>query len=716
MNLTEALDAALPELPKSIRDRSRPPRLDPDLVVREDVLDGEPTMCVMQRGRANFFRFPPVQWKLASLFDGQRSYDEIAALYTEQTGIHASAEDVRSFADNMEEADFWYKTPQEKNLAMSERLMAQRGRRAQRASKINLAHISFSAWDPDRYLTWLDRTAGRFIYSRWSVLAAVLLFCFEAVIFTSKWSVIGPDIPLYYNFARKSFYDIVEFWVLLFALGFIHETAHGLTCKHWGGEVHSMGLMLLYLTPCFFVDVTESWVSATMVQRLGTIIAGIWVEMTVCGLAMAVWLNTASGMWVHEFAYKVILLTGLAVIVLNLNPLMKLDGYYFLTEFIGIPDLKERSTAFVLGWFQNRVLRLPVEVPSIPRRRAPLFVIYALVSGAYGYLMLLLFIRFAYNVGANWLAEFAVIPAGVLAFVMFRSRLKSVGSVGAQLWARHFGEGLRLRPVTVLAAAVLAILFFVPLWRDREPAYFVVESSIPVTLHAAVTGRVDDVLVGEGESVRAGQPLLRMSSVHAAAMRTGAEAATSSASFQVFESELRGQSIGVAAAEREAAVQSTGLARDAQASLLIAAPVDGLVLTDDPAALAGQEVASGQPLITLAGNGPRMVRLYVPASELDRIQPGDEVALAPPGRFSLIRLKLAPMEGAAVTLPPGLIPHQDYKGIELPAFYSARMTLATADSGMPLGTGGHALIFGVRRSLAARMAAVISNLFHAHVW
>lgn len=32
---------------------------------------------------------------------------------------------------------------------------------------------------------------------------------------------------------------------------------------------------------------------------------------------------------------------------MNLNPLLKLDGYYFFTETIGIPDLKERSTAFV---------------------------------------------------------------------------------------------------------------------------------------------------------------------------------------------------------------------------------------------------------------------------------------------------------------------------------------------------------------------------------
>jgi putative peptide zinc metalloprotease protein len=477
-----------------------------------------------------------------------------------------------------------------------------------------------------------------------------------------------------------------------------------------------MGLMLLYLTPAFFVDVTETWVSASRLQRLATIIAGIWIEMTICGLAMVVWLNTAPGIWIHEFAYKVILITGLAVIVLNLNPLLKLDGYYFLTEVIGIPDLKERSTAFVSAWFQNRILRLQVEVPAIPRRRAPLFAVYAVVSGAYSYVMLFFFIRFAYNVGFKFLAEFAVIPAGAVAFVMFRSRLRSLRGLIAHLWKRNFGDGLLPRPRFMAAAVLLLGALFVPLWRDRESAYFVVEPAAPATLHAGVSGRVDAVLVHEGERVRAGQPLLRMSSVPAAAMRSGADAKASSARYSAFESELRGQSIGAAAADQEAAAGSMGVARDAQSSLLIAAPADGQVLTDDPAALLGQTVASGEPLLTLAGQGPRVVRVYVPASELDRIHPGDELALAPPGRLSIIRLPLAPMDGTAVTLPPGLIPHQDYRGIELPTFYSARVSLPPQDSDLPLGAGGRAQIFGVRRSLFSRMAAVALNLIRSHVW
>jgi len=714
MNLSEALDAALPEIPKARFARNASPRLDPDLIVREDILDGEPVFGILQRGRANYFRFQPAQWKLAQLFDGVRSFDEISALYTAETGTYVAPEDVRFFAENMEENDFWYRTPQEKNLALSEKLMAQRGRRAQRKSKINIAHITFSAWDPDRYLTWLDRCTGRFIYSRWSVIAAVLLFLFEAAVFIAKWKLLGPDIRLYYTFTHKTVLDIVEFWVLLLALGFIHESAHGLTCKHYGGEVHSMGLMFLYLTPAFYVDVTETWISATKVQRLATIIAGIWVEMVVCGLAMLIWTNTQPGPWVHDFTYKIILITGVAVIVMNLNPLIKLDGYYFFTEFIGIPDLKERSTAFVSAWCQSRILRLPIETPVVHKKRIPLFVLYALVSGAYSYLLLFIVVRFSYNIASHWLAEFAVIPAGVLAFVLFRSRLRSLRDLAARTWKNNVAER-RWRPLHIAAAAAILALFFLPLWRDREDAVFLVEPSHSVTLHAAFTGRVTAIFAKEGDQVAAGQPLLTMTSASAASMRSTSDSQTSSAKFQTFSAELGGASIGVGAARQTAAIHSGRLADEAQSSLILTAPINGIVLTENPGTLLDQDAASGQSLLRIAESGPPMVRIFVPVSALDRIPTDAEVAIIPPGRFSPIRMTLAPLEGEAVNLPPGLVARQDYKGIELPAFYSTRMQLPPAGN-LPLGTAGTARIFGARRSLFGRLVTIILNLVRAHVW
>lgn len=716
MNLSEVFDAALPELPRTRAARSRPPCIDPELVAREDTLDGETVIAVIQRSTDQFYRFSPAQWQLALLFDGIRSYDEIAAEFTAHTGSSLDSNDVRLFAATMEESDFWYKTPQEKNLAYSEKLRAQRGRRAQRKSKFNITHMYFSGWDPDRYLTWLDETIGRFIFSPWCVLAMVLLFAFEATVFRSQWSVIGPDARLYYNFTQKSVADLAEFWILFLALGFLHESAHGLTCKHYGGEVHAMGLMFLYLLPAFFVDTTEMWICASKMQRLATILAGIWMEMVVCGIAMIVWLNTPIGAWAHDFAYQVILITGIAVILINLNPLIKLDGYYLLTNAISIPDLKERSTEFCSGWFQSRILRLKVETPVVPRRRAPFFILYAVLSGAYSYMILFFAIRFCYNVASNWLAEFAVIPAGALAFSIFRGRLGSLRNVITRLWEENLGSAGHFRPLHYVVLVSIVALSFIPFWRDREDAYFVVEPLRTETLHAPVPGRVVEVSVREGDHVRAGQPLLTLSSPQTLSMAGYATAQSAAANYQAFDAELHGEGIGSAAEEQNVSQRFTRMAKEVQSSVVLRAAEDGVVLTSDPGALLGQQVGSGESLLGVATDGESAVRVYIAGTSLQRVHAGSTVALELPGRFSTLHMTLAQPGGAAVTLPAGLVAVQNYKGVKLPVFYSARMILPASVQSLKFGVAGRAKIFGRRRSLATRVFLMASNLARVHIW
>ena len=477
-----------------------------------------------------------------------------------------------------------------------------------------------------------------------------------------------------------------------------------------------MGLMFLYLVPGFYCDVTEIWISATKLQRLATIIAGIWVEMVVCGLAMIVWLNTQPGQWLTTFSYQIILITGVFVVLLNLNPLMKLDGYYFLAEATELPNLKEDSTAFLSGWFQSRILRLKVETPIVPRRRAPFYILYAILSGAYSYMMLFFVIRLTYNVGSHWLAEFALIPSAAFAFGIFRGRLRSLRKVALCFREEKLGSMQRLRPVHFVAAAILAALLFAPLWRDRESAFFVIEPMQSETLHAAVPGRVTSVLVREGEQVRAGQAILTMTSLLSDSMVESAAAQTRTANFQAFNSELQGRSIGPAAAQQNASWRLTSLAAEAQSTLVVAAPENAIVLTENPAALLDRQVGSGQPLLSLAGDGPRAVRIYIPTAALERIPAGAQVALEFPGSFSPVHLTLAQPGGDAQNLPHGLVARQAYQGITLPVFYTARMILPASAGSPRFGVAGPAKIFGVRRSLAGRIFAVAANLVKAHVW
>lgn len=716
MNLSEALDAALPEIPKNQLRRKNPPQLDPELIVREDTLDGEQVIVVFQRSTSNIYRFPPIQWELVCLFDGKRSYEEIAEQYSSEFAP-TTPEDVRDLASNLDSSDFWYRTAQEKNLAHSEKLRAERSRRSERHAGANLAHISFSAWDPDAYLTRLDAAVGRYIYSRWFTALVVLLFLFEVFVFISKWNLLSHDIPLYYNFSKKSLGDLASFWVIFFVIGFFHESSHGLTCKHFGGEVHSMGFMFLYLAPCFYVDVSETWISATRLQRLATIIAGIWVEMVMCGIAMIVWTNTATGEPIHDFAYEIILITGLAVIVINMNPLIKLDGYYFFTEWLGIPDLKERSTAFLSGWVQNHVFRLPVEVPIVPRRRVALFAAYALLSGLYSYLLLLSFVRFAFNIMTHFMAEWAVLPAAVLAFVIFRSRLRMFAAFVGKVYETQRNRALKhFTPIRMATFVALVLLLAVPLWRDRVSAYYLIEPAEVRILRATVPGGVRQVYVSEGESVHQGQTLAVLDSLTHETRSSEAQADLEFAENRVADSEMHYHSLGPAVAARGEAVRMNTAARSESQSLIVTAPFDGVVMTPSPANLTGKNVGPGEELMKVAKVNPPTIRVFVPVSALDRVQIGDLVACDIKSAFRHVKLRLTALDEAAVPLPEGILPSQQYIGIQMPTFYEARITFDSASADLRPGTAGRAIIFGRRRSGLQRVYDSLRDLARSYVW
>ncbi len=154
-------------------------------------------------------------------------------------------------------------------------------------------------------------------------------------------------------------------------------------------------------------------------------------------------------------------------------------------------------------------------------------------------------------------------------------------------------------------------------------------------MYAAVPGRVNAVLVREGQHVQAGQPLLQMSSYQEASMRSSALAQTRNARFKTFDAQVQGQSIGTAGADQAAALKTTALAKEAHSALELTAPADGTILTSDPALLVNEDVGYGQPLLRLA-EGARMARIYIPTSALQRISANAEVVLVMPDEFTLI--------------------------------------------------------------------------------
>jgi putative peptide zinc metalloprotease protein len=712
MNLSEVLNVALPDLPaRRVRGY---PQLHPKLVMREHMEDGVPTMVGVVSGGTYLYRFSPEQWNLVQLFDGQRSYREVAELFEQQAGGAVSEEQVREFAGSLDELDFWYKTPLEKNITAAQKLAERRKQRVKKKT-LDMGQLVVASWDPDAHVTRLH-DAVKFVYSWWFISGVLAMFAVMVAIFISGLGEIWQDTVRYYTFTDKGVADLAEFWLLFCGLGFFHESAHAVTCKHYGGQVHNMGFMLIYLSPAFFADISEVYVYGTKWPRVAAIFAGIWVELMFCAVATVVWWGTPAGSPIHDFTYKVMLITGVGVVLMNLNPLVKIDGYYLLGELIGIPTLKENATEYLSTWVKRKVFHLPVDVPYYSRRRRVFFAMYALLSGMYSYTLLFAIVRFSYNVFGRFSPQWAFVPAGGLAFLIFRGRARALWRFMKDFYLDK-AEMIRgwLGRRGLATALVALFLIFAPLWPETVGGRFFLEPQQRAVLRAPVAGQVTQVWTHEGMAVRVGAPIFRLENPGLQQEANQAQADLSSADVEL----RRAQSIyaGVAPARADQAAdlgRYQSLARQVGA-LQIVSPIAGTVVTPEIGNLKGSFVSEGTQLAEVDDVTVLSARIFVPEFQIHKVRPAAGCSLKLESLFSPLSGKVNSIGPASAEIAPGLVSQEKYQGIAGPRYYVATVRIENPGSLRP-GMSGDAKIRVGRRSIAMLLGDSVLEFARRKIW
>ena len=718
MNLNQALNVALPEIPAR-QMAQRYPRLDPEHTFKKHLEDNQVMVRLYMPSTGLMYSFPEQNWNLIRLFDGKRSYQEIADVYSMQNGTLYGADAVREFAGELESADFWFKTAQEKNILLMQQSSEDRQKKLKVKSRYaDLSMILFPAFNPDKFLTKLYGWTA-WIYTTWFTLITLAFFAFAFGLTVIHWPEIGRDTVEFYNFTHKSWSDIAVLYFIGMGIVGAHEYAHAHACKHCGGRVPAMGFALIFLTPAFYTDTTEGAVKGTRVQRLVISLAGIWIELIICAIATPIWWGTPPDTFIHDGAYFVMLLTGITSLLVNWNPLIKLDGYHMLCEILGIADLKEASTAYVAAWVKHTLWRLPVEVPYVPKRRRLGFTVYALLSGAYSYTMLFLVASFVGNVSKNFISsQWAFIPELAVAYLIFRSRIRLLVNFmkfvyldkkdRLQAWLTIH------RRIALAGAAVL--LFFLPLWRDSVSGRFVLEPGRDALVRATVPGTVDAVYAREGQVVAAGAPLLELRNLPLQSQLSQADADVALAGARATNAVLRFTDIGATSIDRTRASAERGELANAAANLEVVSPISGTVLTPRPQDALGSYIRQGSDLLEIADLTQMRARIYVSEYDLSKCHLGARARVQVDGMLRIQNATTQSITEASSELDPSLAEASKLKGLLPPNYYLVDLQLNNPDGTMKPGMRGLARIYGRRRSLAAFTWEDVSHFFARKLW
>jgi putative peptide zinc metalloprotease protein len=696
----------------------RRPKLRSDLRISEQTVNGEKSYVIKNHETNSYNRYGEFEYQLLQLCDGTRTPAEISEALAEQGPDSAIAEsEVLEFLDSIEPA-MWERSLGEKNLAVLERIRDERKGRVEQSSML---YIAFKAWDPNKTLDRLDPILS-WMFTAQFVLFSILLFITAMYFVAGDWTRVQHDTASLYSFADKSAYDVWSFWLLLLLLSAIHEFGHGLTCKHFGGDVHQMGFLLIYLTPAFYTDTTDILLFDRTSRRQWVIFAGIWVELVVCSLSAVVWHFTPPGSTVNDLAYKMMLLSGIQGALLNLNPLIKADGYYALSQFLDIDNLREDSFAFLRVWAEKYLLRRNIDLPASSRRQRRIYFIFGVAALAYSVGLIAVVLLFAKNILLTKFGDWGYILFAVVIYFFARKSIKSSLPL-ARTWIRKQRESYmtwKLSRAQSFGALGVALLLILPPIPSSVSTELVLEPGRDAHVRTQVAGKVAQVLVHQGEEVKAGQLIgaLENPEVEAEAQLASAELTLASSNLRLNQDDPGSGKSAQAVRERIRLQKQLAVASQNVEELQIRAPFDGIVTTAEIHQRVGQYLAAGEEFCRISDRHTMKARILVPDRDFADVRPG-----------ALVKVKVLPypfrtyagrvdqiLPAAAADIPVSQTQRLTRLGQELTNHIAVIMEFPNPDSSLSGGMTGTAKIKTSSRPIAWQAGRAAWHWLRSQVW
>ena len=465
------------------------PRLRSTVQVHRQSYRGQLWHVYRDPGNNRYFRLPEPIHGFVGLLDGSRTvaeaWDQCGERFGDQAPTQGEAIQALGmlYTSNLLRGEL---PPDARGMLERQ---TQRRQREVRGYLQNILFARIPLLDPEPALQRLTPVFGWIFSWVGGLLWLVLVGC-------GLWAIAGQTDRLLDAGSGVLAPDNLLYLYLAFAgLKLLHEFGHGVACKQMakrergGGEVRTLGIMLLVLMPLPYVDATSSWSFRSRWRRITVSAAGMYVEVAAAAVAAIVWARTGEGSVVHAVAYNAMFVASVTTLLFNANPLIRFDGYYILSDLLEMPNLYQRSQNYLKYLIKKFVYGVrrpqnPATLPSDPLALVT-FGIASLVYRVFLFAGIFLFVFdklfFLGAAFALWgIVGYVVVPLVKLGHYLVTSPELTRTRSRANLATASF------------VAALVGVLGFVP-WANHDRASGVVEPRIYQKVSLGESGFIMDL-------------------------------------------------------------------------------------------------------------------------------------------------------------------------------------------------------------------------------
>ncbi|MBT5874425.1 MAG: biotin/lipoyl-binding protein, partial [Candidatus Latescibacteria bacterium] len=484
------------------------PELRQDLVISEQDQAGKKIYVVKAPVSGKFFRFVAFQYYVATLLDGNTSLAALQDIVSERLRRPVRVKTLETFVHRLHEYGLLepYEWTSDFTILPADGVTAS----TQLSDRKSILFYTLPLIDPhrlfDRLYPWCSFCFTKpfvFFSGFWVLLAAWGLMT-DWDMYTTQLYAFDPDL--------SSILSVYLFLVLTLT---VHELAHGMACRHYGGRVSKMGFLMLYFQFGAYTDVSDSYLFPKKSSRMVVMLAGMITGILIIATTALLWRVTDETTWVHHTSFIIMAVTGWGVFF-NLNPLIKLDGYYILSDWLDIPNLRHKAFKYLKARARQLFgLYTPAGIATTVRERR-IYLSYGTLAAAYSVVLITIITSLISDFVIEYAPEIGVIGLmiGIVAMAVQapvgdppqeNQKATPVPSVDAKKRTYTFRLIVWIGVLIVLIAASLLIEIEL-----RISSPFQLRSRERAVVRSRIDGQLNQIFVGEGDTVAVGQLIAKL--------------------------------------------------------------------------------------------------------------------------------------------------------------------------------------------------------------